>query len=207
VWRVPHLWERKQIYSLSALRWSLFAKSEIDYATRLRRKEDCLATYTPEPRGYELMVLLSPELGDEALETEMNRISDQLASTGAEIVRSKSTTPWGRRRLAYPIQNYQDAYYVLYSLTSQPGQLNPFERDLKLNSNVIRYLLIRQEKAEALAEDTETEIEADEPAVGAESDDQTPDGEAGDTDAGPDAEVADESADSPAEDGPDEDQA
>jgi small subunit ribosomal protein S6 len=166
-----------------------------------------LATYTPEPRGYELMVLLSPELGDEALETEMSRISDQITGTGAEIVRSKSTTPWGRRRLAYPIQNYQDAFYVLYSLTSQPGELDPFERDLKLNSNVIRYLLIRQEKAEALADETETEIEADEPAVGAESDDQTPDGEAGDTDAGPDAEVADESAEAPAEEGSDEDQA
>jgi small subunit ribosomal protein S6 len=126
------------------------------------------------------MVLLSPELGEEAQEAEMNRISEQITGTGAEILRSKSTTPWGRRRLAYPIQNFQDAFYVLYSLSSQPGQLDPFERDLKLNTNVIRYLLIRQEKAAALED--EQEVEADEPAVGAESDDQTPDGEAGDTD-------------------------
>jgi small subunit ribosomal protein S6 len=175
---------------------------------RLRRKEDFLATYTPEPREYELMVLFSPELGDELLETEMNRISEQITATGAQVLRSKSTTPWGRRRLAYPIDRHQDAFYVLYSLSSQPGQLDPFERDLKLTSNVIRYLLIRQEKATALEDEPEEVVEADEPAVGAESDDQTPDGEAGNTDVGEEPNVADESSDDePAEEGSEEDQA
>ncbi len=175
-----------------------------------------MATYTPDPREYELMVLYSPELGDEALQAEMERIEGQITATGAEIIRSKSTTPWGRRRLAYPIHNYQDAFYVLYSLSSQPGALDPFERDLKINTNVMRYLLIRQEKAQALEDDPEPE--ADEPAVGAESDDQTPDGEAGDTDTGDDVEVSDdevsteddpaETADeAPADDGSDEEQA
>jgi small subunit ribosomal protein S6 len=140
-----------------------------------------LATYTPEPRAYELMVLLSPELGEEQLTAEIERITGQIEGVGAEIIRSKSTTPWGRRRLAYPIQNFNDAFYVLYSLSSQPGQLDPFERDLKLNTNVIRYLLIRQEKAQALED--EPEPEAEEPAVGAETEDQTPDTEDVSTDA------------------------
>jgi small subunit ribosomal protein S6 len=172
-----------------------------------------LATYTPDPRGYELMLLLSPELGEEALQSEMEKISGQIDATGAEIVRSKSTTPWGRRRLAYPIQNYQDAFYVLYSLSSQPGQLDPFERDLKLNSNVIRYLLIRQEKAEALGD--EPEPEADEPAVGAETEDQTPDTQDISTDAEPEAEAGaeteseaeDVAGEAPADDGSEDEQA
>lgn len=129
-----------------------------------------MATYTPEPREYELMVLLSPELGDEALETEMQRISDQITGTGAEILSSKSTTPWGRRRMAYPIQNQQDAFYVLYSISSQPGGLDPAERDLKLNGNVLRYLLIRQEKTEFDADESE---ETTEPASEAESGDES----------------------------------
>lgn len=187
------------------------AMTEAKSVTRLRRKEDCLATYTPEPRGYELMVLLSPELDEDGIQSEMERISGQIEAVGAEILRSKSTTPWGRRRLAYPIQNYQDAFYVLYSLSSQPGQLDPFERDLKLNSNVIRYLLIRQEKAEALGD--EPEPEADEPAVGAETDDQTPDTQDVSTDAEPEAEVEDASGDdvaaeeTPADEGSDDEQA
>lgn len=119
-----------------------------------------MAKYTPEPREYELMVLLSPELGDEALEAEMQGISDRIAQTGATVLSSKATTPWGRRRLAYPIDNHQDAFYVLYSISSQPGGLDPFERDLKLNGNVLRYLLIRQEKTSSEPEESETEEES-----------------------------------------------
>jgi small subunit ribosomal protein S6 len=186
-----------------------------------------LATYTPEPRAYELMVLYSPELGEEALEAEMNRVSDQLVQAGAEILRSKSTTPWGRRRLAYPIQNFQDAFYVLYSLSSQPGDLDPFERDLKLNTNVIRYLLIRQEKAEALEDEPEPEAAAEETAESPEAaeaaddsdesnsdepaEDASEETEGGETSAG-EAESTDddsEAADSPedAEDGSDDERA
>ena len=167
-----------------------------------------MATYTPDPRGYELMVLLSPELDEEGIQTEMERISGQLESAGAQILRTKSTTPWGRRRLAYPIQNYQDAFYVLYSVSSQPGQLHPFERDLKLNGNVIRYLLIRQEKAEPLA-DEEPEPEADEPAVGAETEDQTPDTQELSTDAEADEASGDEDVaeETPADEGSDDEQA
>ena len=164
-----------------------------------------MATYTPEPREYELMVLLSPELGEEALETEMNRISDQITGTGAEIIRSKSTTPWGRRRLAYPIQNYQDAFYVLYSVSSQPGQLDPFERDLKLNTNVIRYLLIRQEKAQALEDEPAPEAadeETEEPGAEAEPD---ADAVADDAEAA-EADATEDAADAPVEEGSDEDQ-
>lgn len=166
-----------------------------------------MATYTPEPRGYELMVLLSPELDEDGIQTEMERISGQLESAGAEILRTKSTTPWGRRRLAYPIQNYQDAFYVLYSLSSQPGQLHPFERDLKLNGNVIRYLLIRQEKAEPLA-DEEPEPEADEPAADADTAEQKADTD----DAPTDTEATEASGDdvaeeTPADEGSDDEQA
>lgn len=114
-----------------------------------------MATYTPDPRAYELMVLLSPELDDEALDGEMQRISNALDQANAEITSTKSTTPWGRRRLAYPIERHQDAFYVLYTVTSQPGTLEPLERDLKFNSNVLRYLLVRQEKTELEPEETE----------------------------------------------------
>ena len=120
-----------------------------------------MATYTPDPRAYELMVLLSPELDEDGLTSEMNQIEEMLSTYEIEIQRVKSTTPWGRRRLSYPIQNYQDAFYVLYSLSSQPGQLAPFERDLKLDANVIRYLLIRQDKADEPEDEEEAAAETD----------------------------------------------
>ena len=107
-----------------------------------------MATYTPEPRAYELMVLLTPELDEEAVHAEIDRVSGLIAEAGGEVQSTKSTTPWGRRRLAYPIDRHLDAFYVLYTFTGQPENIAPFERELKLNSRVIRYLLIREEKTE-----------------------------------------------------------
>jgi small subunit ribosomal protein S6 len=163
-----------------------------------------LASYAPESRAYELMVLLSPELGDEALDGAIERISDQITRTGAEINSVKSTTPWGRRRLAYPIQKHQDAFYLLYSISSEPRQLDPFERDLKLNNSVLRYLLIRQEQAgDEPVEDDAAEAEAEE------SDEAEPEAEdAESSEAGAEAEtdVSEEETDSAPEGADDEEE-
>lgn len=178
-----------------------------------------MAEYTPEPRAYELMVLLTPDMGEEALESEIERISNQLTGSGAEINSVKSTTPWGRRRLAYPIQKHQDAFYVLYSVSSQPGQLDPFERDLKLNNSVLRYLLIREEEAgdeeepeeaadlEEGAGDVEV-TESDESEAEAGSAEPAEDTEDEVSEEAEDADVADDEAEeAPADEADDEEQA
>jgi small subunit ribosomal protein S6 len=130
-----------------------------------------LAEYVHDPRPYELMVLLTPELADEALAAEIDSVSNLISDAGAEVKGVKSTTPWGRRRLAYPIQKHVDATYVLYDLASQPEQISEFERELKLNERVIRYLLVRQDEVEAEdegdadaaddADESQTEVEAE----------------------------------------------
>jgi small subunit ribosomal protein S6 len=116
-----------------------------------------LPEYIHDPRSYELMVLISPELSDEALAAEIDTVSNVVTGSGAEVRDLKSTTPWGRRRLAYPIQKHNDATYVLYEIACQPEQITEFERELKLDVNVIRYLLVR-------AEEEEPEVDEDEVA-------------------------------------------
>lgn len=101
------------------------------------------------PRPYELMVLLNPELADEALTQEVDRISEYITSHGGEVTNVKRDTPWGRRRLAYPIQRFRDATYVLYHFNSAPSQVIEIERDLKLDERVIRYLVVRYEEPAA----------------------------------------------------------
>jgi small subunit ribosomal protein S6 len=104
-----------------------------------------LREFQRAPRGYELMVLINPEVTDEALSTEVDQIGGFITATGAEITYLKRDTPWGRRRLAYPIQRFRDATYVLYQFLGSPSTLNDIERDLKLDERIIRYLLVRQE--------------------------------------------------------------
>ncbi len=97
------------------------------------------------PRGYELMILINPEITDEALTATIDAVSGYVTAPGAEITYIKRDTPWGRRRLAYPIQRFRDATYILFQFLASPSDLTEIERELKLDERIIRYLLVRQE--------------------------------------------------------------
>lgn len=94
------------------------------------------------------MALINPEVTDEALTTEVDYVAGLITSFGGEVTLIKRDTPWGRRRLAYPIQRFRDATYVLFQFLATPSIISPIERDLKLDERVIRYLLVRHEAEE-----------------------------------------------------------
>jgi small subunit ribosomal protein S6 len=121
------------------------------------------------------MVILLPELVDEALTATIERVSGYVTSVGAEIQEVLQDSPWGRRRLAYTIRfngtDYRDGYYAIWHFNSIPSALGDLERDLKLDTSVIRHLLViedpkwgspqereaAREAANAPAEPAETE--------------------------------------------------
>jgi len=102
-----------------------------------------VAKYPPDPRKYELMIVVAPTVGDEGLPTVVERVSAYVTEKGGEIESVNHENPWGRRRLAYEIQNFQDAFYVLYYFTIEPRFIDEIERDLRLEEVVIRHLLVR----------------------------------------------------------------
>lgn len=114
------------------------------------------------------MALISPEVTDEALTEAVDAISGLITEHGGEVTSVKRDTPWGRRRLAYPIQRFRDATYVLYYFTGTPSRLIEMERDLKLDQRVIRYLLVRDEVEAGATAAPATEPAQAEPAEAAE---------------------------------------
>jgi small subunit ribosomal protein S6 len=52
---------------------------------------------------------------------------------------------WGRRRLAYPIKDFRDGIYSVTQLKLDPKSADELERNLMLNDQIIRYLLIRKD--------------------------------------------------------------
>lgn len=111
--------------------------------------------FQPYPRPYEIVVLISPDFTDEALDETIDSVAGLIAEHGGTVTHIKRDTPWGRRRLVYPIQRHRDATYVLYNFTSSPSSIVTFERDLKLDERIIRYLIVRDEsKPAAEAEET-----------------------------------------------------
>ena len=57
------------------------------------------------PRKYELMTILHPDVPEESLPTALERISGFIGAAGGAIIETLQDSPWGRRRLAYPIRS------------------------------------------------------------------------------------------------------
>jgi len=114
-----------------------------------RRTRSCLAANAAQTQGketllsnYELTFVLRPS--DEAtLTAAQERIATQLRNAGGEIA---ARHDWGRRRLAYPIQKNNDAYYTTLYVTLSGAAVRSIERLLKLNDEVLRYLVVRVDK-------------------------------------------------------------
>jgi small subunit ribosomal protein S6 len=98
------------------------------------------------PRKYELMTILHPEVSEEALPGELERISGFIAGAGGEILETLQDSPWGRRRLAYPIRSggrdVRDGYYTVWRFSIAPHRVDDLERDLKLDTQLIRYIVV-----------------------------------------------------------------
>ena len=90
-------------------------------------------------RTYEVLFILSPQVPEEeatTLSTEFKRIAE---STGATL---KSEDPWGRRRLAYPIQKFNEGNYHLFVFETEAG-LNELDRRMKNSDRILRHMIVR----------------------------------------------------------------
>ncbi len=94
-------------------------------------------------RDYELMVVIKPDLEEEATAAAVERVGQYVAAAGGEVKDVNQSPPWGRKRLAYPIQDYQEGYYALSQINLDPNRAAELDQDLRLNENVIRHLLVR----------------------------------------------------------------
>lgn len=98
-------------------------------------------------RSYEMMTVLRPDLGGEDdFNTFIATLHGYITAQGGEISNVDHNTPWGRRKLAYPIEDYTEGFYVLSHFTLEPDRVLDVERNLKLATPILRYLLIQNEK-------------------------------------------------------------
>lgn len=95
-------------------------------------------------REYEVIVLLQPQLEEEARNQLIARIADML-TFGSEESAKPVIHHWGQRSMAYTIKKFKEAYYVFYEAKGDPAQINRIERDIEYIEAVIRYLVVRKE--------------------------------------------------------------
>jgi len=94
-------------------------------------------------KHYESVVIFNAALEDPQIEQAISMLQSNITSTGGEIT---ETDNWGRKRLAYPINNAKSGYYFITRFIGPPSMISEFERTLKLDENVIRYMTIALDK-------------------------------------------------------------
>ncbi|MDO8614249.1 MAG: 30S ribosomal protein S6 [Dehalococcoidia bacterium] len=107
-------------------------------------------------RDYELVMVVSPEVGDEGLPATVERVSQFIQERGGEI---RTVDQWGRRRLAYPIRRFTEAFYVVTHFALDPQAVRALEGNLDLAEDVLRHLVVRLEEVKSPA------VEGKPPAV------------------------------------------
>ena len=93
-------------------------------------------------KKYEIMYIVKAGLDDEARKAEIEKVHATILGAGAQIT---NVNEWGLKDFAYPIKDELRGYYVVIKVTAEPGSLKEFERLTKLNSNVLRYLVVVDE--------------------------------------------------------------
>ncbi len=91
-------------------------------------------------RDYELVFIVNPEIADDDIEKVSQKVSQLVANNGGEV---SEVNPWGRRRLAYPIDRHREGFYVAAKLRLNPTASSELERSLRLTEEIIRYLLVK----------------------------------------------------------------
>ena len=109
-------------------------KSKKSTARKLSAAED------KELRGYEMVLVISPELAEDKFNAALDGISKLITDMGGVVSEIKQ---WGKRKLAYPIKQFSEGNYILTRLQLQPAMGKEVEAKLQISEDVLRHLLVR----------------------------------------------------------------
>ncbi len=89
---------------------------------------------------YEVVYIFKTELAEEQINEKLERYNALITGdNGGEIT---ATDHWGRRQLAYPINKQPAGYYVVSQFEAPAVALPEFERLLKLDDDLLRYMVV-----------------------------------------------------------------
>ncbi|RFU68069.1 30S ribosomal protein S6 [Bacillus sp. V59.32b] len=94
-------------------------------------------------RKYEIMYIIRPNIEEDAKKALVERFNTILTDNGAELTEAKE---WGKRRLAYEINDFRDGYYMLLKVNSGAEAIQEFDRLAKISEDIIRHMATKEEE-------------------------------------------------------------
>lgn len=98
--------------------------------------------------NYETIMVFNTQQGEEGIKALVEKFKGLIAENGV----IDSEEDWGKRRLAYPIQDELDGYYFMLHFTSSPDFPAELDRVYKITDGVLRTLIVRMEEEEPAKE-------------------------------------------------------
>ncbi|PLT29517.1 30S ribosomal protein S6 [Peribacillus deserti] len=94
-------------------------------------------------RKYEIMYIIRPNIEEDSKKALVERFNTILTDNGAELAESKD---WGKRRLAYEINDFRDGYYQLLKVNTEAAAVEEFDRLAKISEDIIRHIVVKEEE-------------------------------------------------------------
>ncbi|MDQ3492238.1 MAG: 30S ribosomal protein S6 [Chloroflexota bacterium] len=112
-------------------------------------------------RRYELMLVIRPDVAEDRVQAVLDRATRSITGGAGQIIK---VSPWGRRRLAYPIGLHREGSYHIVLFEAPSEAVLEMERGLNITEEVLRHLVTRVERPaarRAAGEGEPTEGDAD----------------------------------------------
>lgn len=94
-------------------------------------------------RKYEIMYIIRPNLLEDDRKKLIESLNEIFTSMDSEVTK---VNEWGMRDLAYEIEDFKKGYYVVLDVNSTEEARAEFDRIIRLKEEVIRYLIIKDER-------------------------------------------------------------
>jgi small subunit ribosomal protein S6 len=114
-------------------------------------------------RRYETVIIVPAELQDDDVSGLVDRYRAIIANSKGLVMKVEK---WGKRKLAYEIRKHNKGFYVLIDFAGQSAVVAEFERNLKIDDKILKFMTVKKNDA-VLLEDLEKELNAASPASAA----------------------------------------
>ncbi len=93
-------------------------------------------------RNYEGVFIINSDLSSETSKGVVTQVQELVSKNGGRV---DGLQEWGKRRLAYKIQKKHEGNYVIMNFQLDSNQAKKLEQGLRLNENILRYLLVNKD--------------------------------------------------------------
>lgn len=93
-------------------------------------------------KKYEIMYVVRPDIAEEKLVELKEKFEHVLTDLGATV---SETIDWGKRELAYEINDYRQGHYTILKVESNNEANTEFDRLARISEDIIRHIIVKEE--------------------------------------------------------------